>query len=289
MDHSTCPVCGSPLKVLFKLRFNVYKCDNCGLLHSDAHFEHSFESALEAGARDPGLKALRLQNFITIIAKLKAAKKGDLNGMEIGSGNGWWLETCQSQKVGCIGIEPEHVYEDYHQEKKLDVIYGFYPDVSPKKENGYDFIIFNDVFEHIPDINSLVESLKQDLADDGILIINIPMSTGFFYRIATLLHKFGMNGSLTRMWQFNFHSPHMNYFNENNMKMLLEKHGFNCAEIFKLKSLDMQSTRDRMLADKNMSKWKASLMTSALKAMRPAIDSSEPDIKAFFFKKRPGK
>lgn len=286
MDHTTCPVCGSPLKVLFKLRFNVYKCDNCGLLHSDAQFEHSFESALQAGARDPGLKALRLQNFITIIAKLKAAKGGDLNGLEIGSGNGWWLETCQSQKVGCIGIEPEHVYEDYHQEKKLDVIYGFYPDVSPKKANGYDFIIFNDVFEHIPDINSLVESLKQDLADDGILIINIPMSTGFFYRIATLLHKFGMNNSLTRMWQFNFHSPHMNYFNESNMKMLLDKHGFNNTDVFKLKSLDMQSTKDRMLADKGMSKWKASLMATALKVMKPTIDSSEPDIKAFFFQKK---
>ncbi|HTI58783.1 class I SAM-dependent methyltransferase [Mucilaginibacter sp.] len=286
MDHTTCPVCGSPLKVLFKLRFNVYKCNNCGLLHSDAQFEHSFESALQAGARDPGLKALRLQNFITIIAKLKATKGGDLNGLEIGSGNGWWLETCQSQRVGCIGIEPEHVYEDYHKEKKLDVIYGFYPDVSPKKENGYDFIIFNDVFEHIPDINSLVESLKQDLADDGILIINIPMSTGFFYRIATLLHKFGMNSSLTRMWQFNFHSPHMNYFNEGNMKMLLDKHDFNCIDVFKLKSLDMQSTKDRMLADKGMSKWKASLMALALKMMKPTIDSSEPDIKAFFFRKK---
>lgn len=286
MDHTTCPVCGSPLKVLFKLRFNVYKCNNCGLLHSDAQFEHSFESALQAGARDPGLKALRLQNFITIIARLKATKGGDLNGLEIGSGNGWWLETCQSQKVGCIGIEPEHVYKDYHKEKKLDVIYGFYPDVSPKKENGYDFIIFNDVFEHIPDINSLVESLKQDLADDGILIINIPMSTGFFYRIATLLYKFGMNSSLTRMWQFNFHSPHMNYFNEGNMKMLLNKHDFNCIDVFKLKSLDMQSTKDRMLADKGMSKWKASLMASALKVMKPTIDSSEPDIKAFFFKKK---
>jgi len=285
MDHSSCPICGSPLKKLFRLRFNVYKCDNCGLLNSDAEFEHSFESALEAGARDPGLKALRLQNFLTIIAKLKALKSGELNGLEIGSGNGWWLETCKDQKVGCIGIEPEHVYEDYHKEKHLDMVYGFYPDVSPKKQGGYDFIIFNDVFEHIPDINSLVESLKLDLVDDGILIINIPMSTGFFYRVATLLHKFGLNSSLTRMWQFNFHSPHMNYFNESNMKMLLDKHGFKAAEVVKLKSLDMKGTKDRMLADKGMSKWKASLMTTALKMLKPVIDSSEPDIKAFFFKK----
>src|SRR5581483_976143 len=192
-------------------------------------------------------------------------------GLEIGSGNGWWLETCRAHNIDCIGIEPEHVYENYHKQQKLNIIYGFYPDVSPKRPGGCDFIIFNDVFEHIPDINSLVESLKQDLADDGILIINIPMSTGFFYRIATLLHKFGMNNSLTRMWQFNFHSPHMNYFNESNMKLLMDKHGFNCIDVFKLKSLDLQTTRERMLADKGMSKWKASLMTTVLKLIKPVI------------------
>lgn len=286
MDHSACPVCGAPLKVKYHLRFNVYECKNCGLLHSDARFEHSFESALEAGARDPGLKTLRLQNFITIIAKLKAAKKGDVSGLEIGSGNGWWLETCRSQKVNCIGIEPERVYEEYHKEHSLNIIYGFYPDVSPKKEGGYDFIIFNDVFEHIPDINSLIESLKNDLADDGILIINLPMSTGFFYKMAKTLHVFGMNDSLTRLWQFNFHSPHMNYFDEDNLKLLLNKHGLVATDVFRLKSLDVQSTKDRILADKGMSKWKASAMATALKLMKPVIDRSEPDIKAFFFKKK---
>ncbi|HVW13482.1 MAG TPA: methyltransferase domain-containing protein [Mucilaginibacter sp.] len=286
MDHSTCPVCGNPLKLKFRLRFNVYQCINCGLQHSDAHFEHSFESDLQAGARDPGLKALRLHNFLTIIGKLKAEKKASLTGLEIGSGNGWWLETCRYQKVDCIGIEPERVYEDYHKEHDLNIVYGFYPDVSPKREGGYDFIIFNDVFEHIPDINTLVESLKEDLADDGILIINLPMSTGFFYNWAIRLHKIGMSGTLTRMWQFNFHSPHMNYFNEKNLKMLLDHHGFNTADVFPLKSLDIQSTKDRILADKGMSRWKASLMTSVLKLMKPTIERSEPDIKAFFFKKK---
>lgn len=286
MDHTLCPVCGGPLKLKHKLRFNVYECNKCGLLNSDAQFEHSFESDLEPDARVGALQVLRMMNFIIIIANLKAIKSDKIEGLEIGSGNGWWLETCKGQNVECIGIEPERIYENYHKQNKLNIIYGFYPDVSPKKEGGYDFIIFNDVFEHIPNINSLVENLKKDLADDGILIINIPMSTGFFYRIATLLHRFGMNNSLTRMWQFNFHSPHMNYFSEKNMKMLLSKHDFSCIDVFRLNSLDIQSTKERILADKGMSKWKATLMTSALKFMKPLILSSEPDIKAFFFKKK---
>src|SRR6185312_5463490 len=172
MDHSSCPVCGTPLKLKYKLRFNVYQCGNCGLLHSDAQFEHSFQSDLESTSRDISLKQLRLGNFEIIVKELRRIKgEGALHGLEIGSGNGWWLETCLANKINCIGIEPEHIYEDYHREKKLNIIYGFYPDVSPKKDNGYDFIIFNDVFEHIPDINGLVESLREDLADDGVLII----------------------------------------------------------------------------------------------------------------------
>jgi len=285
MSDRPCPVCGNPLKLKHKLKFNVYECASCGLLNSDARFEHSFESDLAPEARVSALQALRVTNFVRIIVELKAIKNKLTIGLEIGSGNGWWLDVCAGQRVKCLGIEPERTYESYHKENNLDIVYGFYPDVSPKRENGYDFIIFNDVFEHIPDINSLVESLKKDLADDGILIINIPMSTGFFYRVSTMLHRFGFSNSLTRMWQFNFHSPHMNYFNESNMKMLLEKHGCACVDVFKLKSLDMQSTQARMLADRSMSKLKASIMTSVLRMMKPVIDGSEPDIKAFFFKK----
>jgi SAM-dependent methyltransferase len=286
MDHNLCPVCGGLLKLKHKLRFNVYKCGKCGLLNSDAQFEHSFESDLESTSRDIGLKQLRLKNFDTIILELLELKgESKLSGLEIGSGNGWWLETCRKKNIDCIGIEPEHVYENYHKENELNVIYGFYPDVSPKKVGGYDFIIFNDVFEHIPDINTLVESLKKDLADDGVLIINLPMSTGFFYKMAVRMYKLGLSNSLTRMWQFNFHSPHMNYFNEHNMKLLLDKHGFSAVNVLKLDTLDFLSVKERIMADKGMNKAKALLMTTALTGMKPVITSSEPDIKAFFLRR----
>lgn len=288
MDQLSCPVCGNRLKLKYRLRFNVYECGSCSLLHSDAEFEHSFQSSLESASRDIGLKRLRLGNFEIIIRelqKLKAGTTDQLHGLEIGSGNGWWLETCKAENIECIGIEPEHIYEAYHQEQKLNIIYGFYPEVSPKRNGGYDFIIFNDVFEHIPDINGLIESLKLDLADDGLLIINLPVSTGFFYRIGTLLHKLGMSSSLTRLWQFNFHSPHMNYFNADNLEMLLEKHGFACLAVNKLNSLDFSSIKERIMADGGMNRIKASLMTAALSLMKPVIKNAEPDTKVFFFKK----
>src|ERR1700754_2785658 len=98
MSNRLCPVCDNPLKLKYKLKFNVYQCSNCGLLNSDAQFEHSFQSDLESESRDIGLKNLRLKNFATIIQELKnqyGEKFKQLKGLEIGCGNGWWLQTCK--------------------------------------------------------------------------------------------------------------------------------------------------------------------------------------------------
>jgi hypothetical protein len=289
MDNRPCPICGEPLKLKHRLKFNVYQCANCGLLNSDAKFEYSFHSNLQSDSRDIGLKNLRLKNFAAIIAELKkqyGEKFDSIKGLEIGSGNGWWLQTCKENKISCIGIEPEIIYRDLHKENRLHVLYGFYPEVNAVQPGGYDFIIFNDVFEHIPDINGLIESLKKDLGENGVLIINLPMSTGFFYKAATLMHKFGFSSYLTRLWQFNFHSPHMNYFNDTNMGMLLTRHGMSTSNALTLDSLDFPSLKERIMADKAMSKLKARFLTSALTFMKPVILNSKPDIKVFFFKKK---
>lgn len=288
MNSLLCPVCNHALELKYKLKYNIYTCADCKLLHADAQFEHSFESDLESGARDIGLKQLRLKNFVTIIEALKKHTGENfkrLSGLEIGSGNGWWLETCKQNGLECIGIEPEHIYEAYHKTENLHVVYGFYPEVSPDKEDGYDFIIFNDVFEHIPDINGLLESLKKDLKEEGILIINLPMSKGFFYKLATVLHKIGVCKPLIRMWQFNFHSPHMNYFNSGNLQRLLTKHGFVTKDFFRLDTLDFEHIKERIMADRGVSRSKSWIAANVLKLLKPVINASESDIRVFFFKK----
>jgi 2-polyprenyl-3-methyl-5-hydroxy-6-metoxy-1,4-benzoquinol methylase len=285
MDHIQCPVCGSESKLKFKLKFNVYKCPQCALFTSDAGFDFSFKSNLELTSREVGLKKLRFENFDTIVKALREYKTGKLNGLEIGTGNGWWLKVCQENGIDCIGIEPEKAHEDYHKANNLNVFYGFYPHTDVKSKTGYDFIIFNDVFEHIKDIDELVIALKEDLADDGVLIINLPMSDGFFYRTAVLLNKFGVKSYLERLWQFYFHSPHMNYFNQKNLILFLNKHGFTNVADIKLNSLDFSTLKERIKADSGVNKLKAMILTSGITLLRPVIQSSKPDIRVFFFKK----
>jgi 2-polyprenyl-3-methyl-5-hydroxy-6-metoxy-1,4-benzoquinol methylase len=285
MDTIQCPVCGSKSKLKFKLKFNVYKCPECSLYTSDASFDFSFKSSLELNAREIGLKKLRFQNFETIIAALKTLKGERIHGLEIGTGNGWWLKVCQENNIECIGIEPEKAHEEYHEKNALKVHYGFYPDLDLKKENGYDFIIFNDVFEHIRDIDKLLIALSADLNENGILIINLPMSDGFFSKTAMWLNKLGIKSYLERLWQFNFHSPHMNYFNQANLGMLLAKHGFSKVKDIELNSLDFSTATERIKADSDVNKLKAAVLTSGLKLLKPVILTSKPDIRVFFFTK----
>jgi len=285
MDQITCPVCGNPSKLKFKLKFNVYKCPACGLYTSDAGFDFSFKSSLEEGPREIGLKQLRFDNFETIVNALKEAKPYKITGLEIGTGNGWWLKVCQDEGINCIGIEPETSHQAYHQANGLKVHYGFYPAVGVKTQNGYDFIILNDVFEHIKDIEELLSALKVDLAADAVLIINLPMSDGFFYKTAMLLNRFGVKSFLTRMWQFNFHSPHMNYFNQKNLKMLLKKHGFKNTADLPLKSVNFSTVKERISSDSSVNKFKAAVLTSGIALLKPVIKSSKPDTRVFFFTK----
>jgi 2-polyprenyl-3-methyl-5-hydroxy-6-metoxy-1,4-benzoquinol methylase len=285
MNIITCPACGNQSKLKFKLKHHVYKCPVCGLYTSDASFDFSFQSSLELGSREVGLKKLRFENFEVIIKSLIDLKGKDIQGLEIGTGNGWWLKVCQENSINCMGIEPEKAHQEYHDANNLKVFYGFYPALDIKQEQGYDFIIFNDVFEHIRDLDELITSLKADLKDNGLLIINLPMSDGFFYQTAMLLHKLGVSSYLSRLWQFNFHSPHMNYFNADNLTLLLKKYGLYKATEYKLNSIDFSTARERIRADKDISKIKASLLTTGLQLLKPVIKSAKSDIGVFYFKK----
>ena len=148
-----CPNCSNKMKLNAQLKFNVYKCPVCELYTSEAEFNYSFESNVQLGKRELGIENLRKDNFKLIIENLKNVAESDMHnfqGLEIGSGNGWWLETCKKNNITCIGIEPERVYESFHKKSELDIIYDFYPS-DQIKDLKFDFIIFNDVFEHISD------------------------------------------------------------------------------------------------------------------------------------------
>ena len=232
----TCLVCDT---VMEKPEPWLRACPDCGFLHS----------TLPAGAGTgvDGLETLRRKNFKTLLDKL--SQIGPLSGktlLEVGCSTGLFLEEAQRSGINVMGLEPEKAKADIARTKNFTVIDGFFPDAVPAGKQ-YDMIIFNDVFEHLPDPVSALNACCEHLAPQGLLIINLPDSSGIIYRIARAFNNFGMSGPFERMWQKQFASPHITYFRANNLQKLVEsKTPLKLVSSGKLDSMTAQGLKSRI-------------------------------------------
>jgi SAM-dependent methyltransferase len=280
-----CPVCESELRLVFKLSSDIYYCRSCSLyVAPEVRFNETFHSAINQDEAYSALKDLRMSNFRQIISVLKKELPQNAKGLDVGCSYGWFLETCKNNDISCVGIEPEKALAEYARANGHTVMSGFFPEDLDRNITQLEFIIFNDVFEHIPDIHKTLESCYQLLTPGGILIINIPLSTGFFYKTAKLLYRFGLKKPLERMWQLDFHSPHFHYFNKTNLRKLVGSKGFNLHHFHNLDTI----TRDSITSRVNMNSKKnfGSRMTVVLlKIIQPLLGKMPGDIGCFYFKK----
>ena len=67
---------------------------------------------------------------------------------------------------------------------------------------------------------------RRRLREGGLLVLNLPSSSGAVFRAATLLDRIGLHGPLDRLWQRGFPSPHLSYFDPDGLASLAARHGF---------------------------------------------------------------
>lgn len=191
----------------------LYVCPSC----------HFFRSTLKPGkgADVEGLEDLRRQNFGTLLDRVSdLASPHGKRLLEVGCSQGWFLDAAADRGFEVAGVEPNIVHAKRARKRGHSVEVGFFPEV-PAKRQVFDLIVFNDVFEHIPNPGRTVASCAELLAKDGLLVINIPNSNGILYRVATSLARLGIASPLERLWQKGLSSPHLLYFNPENLDLLV--------------------------------------------------------------------
>ena len=149
--------------------------------------------------------------------------------LDVGCAHGWFIERASS-RFDVTGIEPDAGVAAATRARGLPVRSGFFPDVLGPDE-CFDVIVFNDVLEHIPDINTTLVACWQHLAPGGCVIVNAPSSRGLLYRLSVLLARTGLGRAFDRMWQLGFPSPHVHYFATTNLVLLAHKAGFEMSLI----------------------------------------------------------
>ena len=250
-------------------------CPSCGFKQSTL--------TSGAGRGVDGLETLRKKNFDIIISRLDGYLDiSSAQCLEVGCAEGWFLEAMTKIGANISAIEASDQAKE-RQKEGYNVIHGFFPEALPA-EKKYDLIIFNDVFEHLPDPVTAIKKCEDYLTDGGLLVINIPNSRGIFYKIANLLKQIGMRKPFDRLWQKDLPSPHMTYFSDKNMELFVKKYtGLAILNDFYLPSIVKDGLEQRIQASYGGIAGK--LIYICLLAGLPVMKILPKDIMVFVFQK----
>lgn len=215
MKVVACGICGSPAGAVCVW---LYRCRVCGF----------WQSSLTPGAGIDveGIDDLRRANFERFLDRIERFQP--LRGkriLEVGPSTGLFLEAAAKRGAKLFAIEPDEENVRSLRTRYGDAIeHGFFP--GDLQDRGpYDAIVFNDVFEHIPNPAAAAASIPQLLTTGGLLAINCPSSDGALYRIALAMFRLRVASPLERLWQKDFASPHVSYFNRRTLRKVVEENG----------------------------------------------------------------
>lgn len=248
-----CDVCAT---ILRETRHSwCLRCPGCGFLAStlSPHIGDGVAvDSVDETRRESALLRLRRKNFERILDLLdrhpRVAKGGEL--LEIGCAHGWFLDAAARRGYHVHGIEPDAPTAEVAARRGHDVRVGFFPHALDA-DCRYDVIVFNDVFEHLPDVRTAVSECRARLRPGGLLVINLPSSRGTLFRIAALMDRVGLPGPYERLWQKGFPSPHLSYFHPALLTHLVESQGFVEVHRARLASIEVRGLWQRVRYDRN--------------------------------------
>jgi SAM-dependent methyltransferase len=277
MLNEICPSCHCGLSNGY---FSWYlQCRNCGYEKGNLQPTINLNEAhqlIDENAREKGLQNLRKDNFKKLLKSIKSLKPNGGNLIDVGCAHGWFLETAIND-FDVFGLEPDkHVY-DATVSRGLPVRIGYFPDGLDDNEK-FDVIVFNDVIEHIPDIEHILASCYQRLNEDGLLVLNLPSSSGVFYRLSKIFCYFGFPGFFERLWQKGLPSPHLHYFNLANLICLLKNNKFEVKIKGNLSTLSLSGLYTRISYTGNLGVILCSLVYICVAIMLPILRIMPSDI-----------
>jgi len=212
--------------------------------------KHTSAEPLRETERLEGLSRLRRGNAFRMMDRIAqvdgAPTLAGARLLDVGSAHGWFLEAARDRGAEVEGIEPDPELHRFSVERGLPVTEGFFPEDLPPGAGDYDWIVFNDVLEHVPDPRSVLRACAGHLADGGIVVVNGPSRRGIFFRTARRLHRLGYRAPLDRMWQLGLPSPHLSYFEPLTLRALAELEGFTEIHRFPLPTLSRHGLRERL-------------------------------------------
>lgn len=181
-----CRVCKS---LLFKKKYikgevtgsNValYKCKNCDSYFSKVELTKKTFINYESGSIDVFMNKNYVSNRVQDIISFAKSKNWlspseDKNFLDIGCGVGWSLVVANRNGFNAYGVEPNKLASEFgNNVLKVKVINSlFQPNIFGQKK--FDFIIMDQVLEHVCDPREMIIDAYRLLKPGGIFFIGVP-------------------------------------------------------------------------------------------------------------------
>jgi SAM-dependent methyltransferase len=245
-----CQLCGASVDRFRRLPW-LTRCRGCGVWQSTLRPTIGLGSpaAIDEESRAAGLRPVREAGYHQVLDEVAHLRPiAGMRVLDVGSGHGWFLEAAAAAGARAVGIEPENDLAGAARARGLDVRVGYFPGAL-RPEDRFDLVAYNDVFEHLPDPDAVLAATRDVLVPGGVLTISIPTTDGLGYRVALWAAALGLTTPLKRLWQFDYPSPHLWYFNERSLCSLLRRNGFVVERTGRLPSIERSGLRARARAD----------------------------------------
>ena len=154
--------------------------------------------------------------------------------LEIGSNDAYLLQEFSSHGFDVIGVEPSKNLIQDHVDKKIPVVEGFFTQklVAEKKwKEKFDYVVVNNVFAHIPDMEDVVAGISTALKPGGYLIVECGDQAGI----------------TSGEYIDNVYHEHIDYYTPYSFAKLIERVGLNVVEVY---SVNTHGVSFRLIARK---------------------------------------
>ena len=150
----------------------VCQCSGCGLVQLSNEPVHYYKDVIRASAFSEEMKAFRVKQFGDFVEKYSLKNK---KIVEIGCGCGEYLSIIQKFELDAYGLEHSEKSTKQCLDNGLKVSRDFIENADCKLKNApFDAFYILNFLEHIPDLNSVLRGIHNNLSNDAVGMIEVP-------------------------------------------------------------------------------------------------------------------
>lgn len=154
------------------LDLEVFQCSGCGLVQLSNEPVLYYKEVIRAAAFSEEMKDFRMRQFKSFVEKYSLKGK---KIVEIGCGRGEYLSIMQQLGVNAYGLEESAESVQQCVKNGLKVSKGFIQNSTYRSNDApFDAFFILNFLEHLPDPNSTIRGICNNLTDDALGLVEVP-------------------------------------------------------------------------------------------------------------------